>query len=154
MDNYIILPLYSMKRGEKTCFPKSSINQSNADGRERNLYEVYIPIPSEIRETALDFLPKGSFTLKSREKSFNVKTCQQDDKALMSNPNSDLGEWLFNNLGFSKEHPHEIVTYEELADTGFDSVKIEKNDIGEYTISLTSVGSYEKFLEQKKAFYK
>ena len=51
MNNYIILPLYSTSQGKKICFSKSSMNQSNAAGRNRDPYEVYIPIPSEIRNS-------------------------------------------------------------------------------------------------------
>lgn len=148
--DYIILPLYSHKNNEKTCFPKSSLNQSNARGRERNLHEIYIPIPKEVREKTLKFLPSESFKLYSHnlKRIFNVSTCQQDDKALMSNPNADLGEWLFKELGIEKTSPNDVVSYEELAKTGYDSIKIEIID-EKYYISLMPVGSYENFIKKK-----
>lgn len=143
--DYIILPLYSWKHGKKTCFPRSSMNQSNARGRVRDLYEVYIPIPYEIRTNYPNFFPEEEFDLFAEDLKFSAKICQQDDKALMTNPNSNLGTWLFEKLGIEKTRPNEVVSYEELAKTGYDSVKIKIID-GKYHISLMPVGSYEKFM--------
>jgi restriction endonuclease len=150
MSNFVILPLYSTKYGQKICFSKSSINQSNAAGRDRNPYEVYIPIPVEIRNLFPNFFPENSFILKTENgnESFNVKTCQEYHKALMSNPNSHLGKWIFNQLGLTKYSPSDIINYEQLATTGYDSVKIE-NANGDYYISLMPVGSYESFIKNK-----
>lgn len=150
MSNFVILPLYSTKSGQKICFSKSSMNQSNAAGRERDPYEVYIPIPVQIRDSFPYFFPENSFILKTENcnESFNVKTCQEYHKALMSNPNSDLGRWIFNQLGLTKHSPSEIIDYEQLATTGYDSVKIE-NANGDYYISLMPVGSYESFIKNK-----
>lgn len=149
MNNYIILPLYSTSQGKKICFSKSSINQSNAAGRNRDPYEVYIPIPSEIRNLFSAFFPEDSFELKTKNgnKSFNVKTCQENHKALMSNPNSDLGKWIFNQLGLAKNNSSDIIDYTQLEATGYDSVKIENID-GKYYISLMPVGSYENFVRK------
>lgn len=149
MNNYIILPLYSTSQGKKICFSKSSMNQSNAAGRNRDPYEVYIPIPSEIRNSFPAFFPEDSFELKTKNgnESFNVKTCQENHKALMSNPNSDLGEWIFNQLDLTKNNPSDIINYTQLEATGYDSVKIENID-GKYYISLMPVGSYENFVRK------
>ena len=146
--DYIILPLYSWKNGKKTCFPRSSMNQSNARGRARDLYEVYIPIPYEVRTTYPDFFPGEEFNLFTEDLNFSAKICQQDDKALMTNPNSILGKWLFEKLGLEKTSPNEVVSYEELAKTGYDSVKIKIID-GKYYISLMPVGSYENFIQKR-----
>lgn len=149
MSNFVILPLYSTKSGQKICFSKSSMNQSNAAGRERDPYEVYIPIPVEIRDSFPYFFPEDSFELKTKNgnKSFNVKTCQENHKALMSNPNSDLGKWIFSQLGLAKNNPSDIINYTQLEATGYDSVKIENID-GNYYISLMPVGSYENFIRK------
>ena len=100
--DYIFLPLYSYdkKTDEKKCFEQSAMNQSKAKGRTRSEYEVYIPIPSCVREITSSFLG-NNFTLKTEEgKVIKASICQAGDKALMSNPNSDLGEWLFRKLKF------------------------------------------------------
>ena len=154
MSEYIILPLYSTSQGEKICFSKSSINQSNAAGRNRDTYELYIPIPSEIRNLFPAFFPEDSFDLKTKsgDKSFNVKTCQENHKALMSNPNSDLGQWIFKQLGLIKNNPSDTIDYTQLKATGHDSVKIEKIN-GNYYISLMSVGSYEDFIRNNNKSY-
>ena len=65
----------------------------------------------------------------------------------MSNPNSDLGEWIFNQLDLTKNNPSDIINYTQLEATGYDSVKIENID-GKYYISLMPVGSYENFVRK------
>ncbi len=145
----IILPLYSTITTAYGEVPrKSGLNQWNADGRPRNDREVYIPIPAKIRSLFPSFLP-------ARKTPFNIilpggKTilatvAQSDGKALMSNPNSVLGEWLLDQVLHLS--PGSIVTREILDSKGIDSVEISKvND--NYHLDFKKIGSYEKFIEE------
>lgn len=53
--NYVILPLYGIKNNEKFVFERSGLNQWNANGRKRDVNEVYIPIPAIIHHLYPDF---------------------------------------------------------------------------------------------------
>ncbi len=86
------------------------------------------------------FLPNG--------KKMKAKICQYNDKALMSNPNKDLGKWILRDVLNLKERV--LITYDLLENLGIDSVKIEKINDENYRIFFASVGSYEEFLESKK----
>jgi hypothetical protein len=143
----IVLPMYGYEQGKQHVFPKSGLNQWNAGGRPRNYDEVYLPIPAEIRNNYPDFLP-------DREKPFdlhlpngsvlNSKVSQDNGKALMSNPNSALGEWLLRDVLGLKEG--ELLTYNKLLEIGVDSVEIFKKD-GDYYVNFLHKGSYEKFID-------
>ena len=65
----------------------------------------------------------------------------------MSDPNSTLGEWLFDTVLKTKEG--EIITYEKLQELGVDSVEIRKIDNENYEIDFKPIDSYEEF---KKGF--
>lgn len=124
----IFLPLYSYKDGRKHVFEKSGLNQWNAEGRKRNLNEAYIPIPTDIYTYFNDFFPKRSeafllVTATSRKK-MSAKACQEGAKGLMTNPNSDLGEWILRDV--LNIPIGELVTYEMLNEIGIDSVCIQK----------------------------
>lgn len=132
--DYVILPLYStQQKGEVPS--KSGLNQWNAGGRVRNANEVYIPIPLKIHYLYPDFFPKRDepFELQLPDgKKLSAKICQQGGKALMSNPNSDLGEWLLRKIFKKKEG--DLVTKLDLDKFGFDSIMVinthEVNDDG------------------------
>lgn len=145
IKEYVILPLYSL-RGEMHVPTGSGLNQWNASGRVRNENEVYIPIPLWIHGVFKDFFPP-------RDEAFNLelpgnriisaKVCQANSKALMSNPNKVLGEWLLRKvLNLS---PGTLVTYEMLLKAGVDSVIVSKNSNNDYEIDFKAVGSYENF---------
>lgn len=141
----IILPLYSAKDGN---VPKrSQLNQWNASGRKRDNLEVYIPIPAIVRDNCPNFFPPDnhSFDLTlPNNKIISVRVCQQGGKALMSNPNRDLGEWLLRDLFKLKDN--ELMTREKLNIIGIDSVEITKEK-NHYSIDFRETGSYEEFLE-------
>lgn len=151
--DYIILPLYSLKNGERYVPQKSGLNQFNAKGRVRNRFEVYIPVPILIHKTYPDFFPSRdeAFILHLPDgKKLSAKICQENGKALMSNPNKDLGEWIIDKV--LKKREWELVTIDDLDKLGFDSVCIEKlhrvdfNGVKEYRISLSdSANSYANF---------
>ncbi|MDQ1858304.1 restriction endonuclease [Chryseobacterium sp. WLY505] len=150
-EDYIILPLYSAKRkakGHSHIVPeKSQLNQWNAGGRARNYGEVYIPIPVEIKD--LDFLPprEEPFTLVIPSgEEFSAKVCQENGKALMTNPNNALSNWMLRDILNLKEG--ELLTYNKLIEIGYDSVKITKTPDNKFYIDFTKLDEYELFLEE------
>ncbi len=146
---HVSLPLYSIKSGRKIVPEKSGLNQWNASGRSRDANEAYVPIPAWIHSEYKGFFP-------DRDKPFSLilpdgnkmsaKVCQDNSKALMSNPNSALGQWLLRKVLNLEER--ELLTYEKLEEIGLDSVVIYKAKSGEYDIDFTKVGSYEIFKKE------
>ncbi|MCU0438941.1 MAG: NgoFVII family restriction endonuclease [Raineya sp.] len=145
--NYVILPLYSTRTKEKEVPQKSGLNQWNAGGRERDINEVYIPIPINIHKYYPDFFPPRDkkFSLKvPTGEILSAKVCQDNSKALMTDPNKALSDWLLRKVLNLKEG--ELATIEKLNKLGFDSVMITKEDETNYKISIASTNSYEKFI--------
>lgn len=140
--DYVLLPLYSTVTGEVP--EKSGLNQWNAGGRKRGKDELYIPIPISVHRKKPGFFPPRNkkFILKTEdEEKFSAKVCQDNDKALMSDPNKDLGKWLLRNkLGFPEG---KIVTYNDLKEKNVDTVIVYKISSSEFKISLHSFGSFE-----------
>lgn len=154
--DYVVLPLYSTQKGINVPL-KSGLNQWNAGGRKRDENEIYIPVPAKIHKEYPDFFPTRDeqFELQlPHGESLSAKICQQGGKALMSNPNSALGEWILRKV--LKKEPGELVTMEDLNRFGVDSVYIEKkhrkNDLGceVFSISFTTstYESYQDFFEE------
>jgi hypothetical protein len=144
---YIYLPLFSEKGGRHVPL-KSGLNQWNASGRKRNSDEVYIPVPSLIKNKFSGFFPKRdtAFELILPDgKQITAKICQSGDKALMSNPNTDLGEWLLRQVMNLKEE--ELLTYDMLRKMDIDSVIIYKEKKGRYSINFKEVGAYDSFID-------
>jgi hypothetical protein len=132
--DYVILPLYTTKGGRRVP-ERSGLNQWNANGRERDFGEVYIPIPKIIHDYYPDFFPP-------RDTQFNLevpsgemltaKVCQDNSKALMTNPNKALSDWLLRKVLNLREG--ELATIEMLDALGFDSVIIYKTNSNDYRI--------------------
>ncbi|MEZ2322816.1 NgoFVII family restriction endonuclease [Bacillus tropicus] len=145
-DNFVILPLYS-DRGNKRHVPeKSGLNQWNASGRKRHHDEVYIPIPKWIHDIFPNFFPERDekFQLRLPDKVLlSAKVCQDNNKALMSNPNRDLGEWMLRKVLNLKEK--ELLTYEQLQVLGIDSVIVYKHSQKHFSIDFCEIGSYDEF---------
>lgn len=140
------LPLYG---SGKIVPQKSGLNQWNASGRARDYDEIYIPIPVKVRKLSENFFPSRDkiFTLKlPNQEILNTKVCQDNDKALMSNPNKALGKWLLRDVLNLREG--EILTYEKLQTIGIDAVRIDKYDGENYAINFASLGSYEEFIDE------
>ena len=140
---YVILPLFAIKGDIKYVAQKSGLNQWNAGGRERQADEVYIPIPAKINSNFPTFFPTrdSSFTLHlPNGSSISAKPCQQNRKALMSNPNTALGKWLLRDVLQLKEG--ELVTIELLDRLGFDSVIVCKDSDCDYRIDVCKTTSY------------
>jgi len=144
IQDTIYLPLYG--KGKKVS-PKSGLNQWNASGRARDENEIYIPIPAIIHKLFPNFFPPRdrNFSLHLPSKDIlSAKVCQDNSKALMSNPNKALGKWLLRDVLNLKTG--ELLTYEKLETIGIDSVRIDKIDEENYEINFASIGSYESFL--------
>lgn len=155
---HIFLPLYSVRGGVKSVQPRSGLNQWNAKPRfnrskgtytPRNLNELYIPIPAWIHRKFPNFFPardKAFELMLPDRKSVVASICQDGGKALMSNPNEELGKWLLRDV---MNIPNgELLTYEKLEKIGLDTVVVYKIDHEHYDIDFTSIGSYERFKEE------
>lgn len=126
-EETLIIPLYSIKRGQRFVGEKSGLNQWNAGGRKRDENEVYIPYPARIRKECQTFFPNREVKWEMKLPDGNIismKVCQQGGKALMSDPNKVLGKWLLRDVLGLK--PREVLTYKKLLQIGIDSVVITK----------------------------
>lgn len=120
-------------------------------GRPRDLNEVYIPIPAWIHKKFPNFFPPRDTPFNLHIPSGEVlsaKVCQDSSKALMTNPNQKLGQWLLRGVLNLREG--ELLTYEKLERIGLDSVTVYKISEGEYGIDFTKAGTYEKFAKEKE----
>lgn len=145
--DYIFLPLFSDKGGRHVP-ERSGLNQWNAKGRPRKANEVYIPIPAFIHKKFPGFFPGHDepFQLILPDKRIlSAKLCQENSKALMTNPNDALGEWLLRDVMALEER--ELLSYEKLQELGLDSVVVYKESDGTYSIDFTEIGSFDEFVE-------
>ncbi|QZN88214.1 hypothetical protein K5X77_07000 [Vagococcus lutrae] len=159
-EDYIILPLYSFSASKGKYVPeKSALNIWNAAGRTRDPNEAYIGVSQKIHafinskyeKETLKFFPSRDISFKLRlpnGKFLNAKLCQSNSKALMTNPNKDLGKWLLRKV--LKLEEGEVLTYTKLLELGIDSVKIAQLDVtGEeliYSIDFCPIGTYDEFV--------
>lgn len=114
---------------------------------------MYIPVPMFIHKNYPSFFPSRDtpFTLITpSDEKLCVKLCQDNSKALMSNPNTALSTWLLRKVLRLKEG--ELATYERLENLGFDSVIITKLDSKTYSIDILPLDSYEDFKNLKQDF--
>ena len=149
-ENYVILPLYSTRYTPKIVPENSGLNQWNASGRKRDIGEIYVPIPKKVHDLYPEFFPQKdvpfNLTVPTGE-TFSTKVCQENRKALMTNPNKALSDWLLRKVLRLKEG--ELATIEKLDRLGFDSVIITKKEEGEYTIDIRKTDSYEEFMNDE-----
>lgn len=149
--DYVILPLYSKRGGVPNVQEKSGLNQWNAGGRRRDDNEVYIPIPKSIHKLYPNFFPHRDCPFElilPNGESLSAKVCQEGGKALMSNPNSALGEWILRKV--LRKPIGVLVTIDDLNTYGIDSVKIidthKTNSDGEQIFKIEfSDSSYEDY---------
>lgn len=148
--NSVILPLYSLRKSKgdnKIVSQKSALNQWNAGGRVRDKGEVYIPVPQIIHKKYPKFFPgrETPFNLYiPTGETLNAKLCQENSKALMTNPNKALSDWLLRKILKIKEG--DLLTYAKLKILGIDSVRISKISDKNYKIHFSKIGSFEKFI--------
>ena len=148
---FVILPLYSTEKQQKIVHTKSGLNQWNAGGRFRNKGEVYIPVPSIIHKINSNFFPPRdiSFQLEvPTGEKLNAKLCQENSKALMTNPNNALSGWILREVLKIKEG--EVLEYSKLEKIGLDSVKITKIGKNYFKINFSGLDSFENFLESEQ----
>jgi hypothetical protein len=149
-ENYVILPLYGIQKKEKFIFERSGLNQWNANGRRRCFGEIYIPIPSKLHSIFPTFFPKRDedFSLQiPTGEIFSAKVCQENSKALMTNPNKALSDWLLRKVLHLKEG--ELATMEKLDKLGFDSVIITKYDNKNFKIDIMKTNTYNEFNQEE-----
>ncbi len=86
------------------------------------------------------FYGKETFDKQNKYKEY----LQQNLKALMFDPNKDLGKWLLRDVFKLKEGI--LVSNELLSTCGIDSVRIDKISEYEFDINFLKTGSFEKFI--------
>lgn len=159
-EKYIILPLYSFSSSKGKFVPeKSSLNIWKAAGRPRDPNEAYIAISKKIHnyidqkyaDEPLKFFPSRDTPFKlilPNGDSLDAKVCQDNSKALMTNPNKDLGKWILRKV--LKLSEGEILSYDRLEELGIDSVKITQVDVSGdelvYSIDFCPIGTYDEFV--------
>lgn len=139
----IYLPLYGRN---KTVYERSGLNQWNANGRDRHANEAYIPIPAFIHKKFPNFFPSRETPFEltlPNNRTMTSKVCQDGGKALMSQSNKELGEWLLRDV--LKLREGELLNYQRLQIIGIDSVRIDKYSDGRFEINFATLGSYENF---------
>ncbi len=158
----LCLRLYTVnkKTKEKVVEEHSGLNQWNGARKNRknntliprNKNELYIPYPAFDRNRSAGFFPprnKGFELILPDGKTIKAKVCQSHGKAIMSNPNSELGKWLLRDVFELPEG--ELVTYEKLKIYSIDSVIFTKIDDSKYKIDFTDIGTYEKLLGMEES---
>lgn len=146
----IVVPLYTYKGKDKIVYEKSGLNQWNAGGRARDFDEVYIPFNSVLRDRYENFFPLRDkpFTVElPNGETRSMKICQDNGKALMTNPNKDLGKWLLRDV--LKLEPGTVVTYDMLLSIGIDAVSFTKRPDGTYKLDFKAVGEFENFIDKE-----
>lgn len=154
-EEKLCLRLYTenKKTNEKVVQLHSGLNQWNGSrgNKSRNVNELYIPYPKNDRDRSKGFFPpiNESFELYLPDGTvLSAKVCQQDGKAIMSNPNSALGKWLLRDVFALPEKT--VVTYEMLEVFGIDSVIFTKLGDKKYRIDFTELGTYERLLNENE----
>jgi predicted transposase YdaD len=73
-----------------------------------------------------------------------TKVCQDNSKALMTNPNKAISDWLLRKV--LKLEEGQLLSTEKLDSLGFDSVMIQKQNDTSYSIDIVKTNSYENFI--------
>ncbi|WP_094752261.1 restriction endonuclease PLD domain-containing protein [Psychromonas sp. CD1] len=146
IEDTLYLPLYGRN---KKVHPRSGLNQWHANGRKRDINEAYIPVPHLIHKLKPNFFPERSTPfslLLPNNRILRSKLCQQGNKALMSQSNKELGQWILRDILNLKEG--EILSYAILRSIGIDSVRIDKFYNGTYAINFSKIDAYESFIKE------
>ena len=168
----LCLRLYAVKPdGTKYVPEKSGLNQWNANGRNRDANELYIPYLTNDRKRDLQFFPprdtpfvltlpdgtemgakvcqraykkiKGEeYSQLSNEEKIEEDLKSKIGKSIMSNPNKTLGKWLLRDVFGLPEGT--LVTYDMLKVFGIDSVIFTRISERKYTIDFCVLGTYER----------
>jgi hypothetical protein len=147
----VVIPLYSTdKAGNKIVHEKSGLNQWNASGRPRDIDEVYVPFNAVLRKEFENFFPLRDTKFEvilPDGRTMSMKICQDGGKAIMSDPNKDLGKWLLRDV--LKLANGTVVTYDLLLKIGIDAISFQKLPDGKYKLGFKKVGEFEKFMENE-----
>ena len=109
----------------------------NAGGRKRDVDEIYIPFPAEARAEKPNFFPPRNEDFRiilPNGAELMARVCQDDGKAIMSNPNKALGHWLLREV--FELPPKTLLTYGDLQKYGIDSVVFEKIGEKKYSVNF------------------
>jgi hypothetical protein len=138
----LALPLFTQRNSKRIVEQRSGLNQWNAKGRQRDPNEIYIPYPMAFRKDGF-FPPRDKVfdVMLPNGETLSMKLCQDNCKALMSNPNKALGQWLLRDI--LKIEVGQIVTYDDLLSIGIDAIKFEKID-GKYKLNFLEIGEFEE----------
>jgi hypothetical protein len=151
----VVLPLYSIKAGEKYVPERSGLNQWLASGRVRRFGECYFPVPIEVHRQAKNFFPSQGhlFTLVlPGGYSSRAKLCQARSKALMTSPNHHLGMWLYKLIDSepgaraARIASRTPFVHKDLLAVGFDCVEITKSEDG-YVLEPLDIGGYDSWVK-------
>lgn len=147
----LALRLFSFKEGAPYVFEKSGLNQWNAGGRVRDENEVYIPFNKEDRERPenIGFFPSRDTPFKldlPDGKVLSAKICQESGKAIMSNPNKELGKWLLRDI--LNLPTGTLLTYDILQEKGFDTVLFTKYSSDHYSIDFVASSVYDEMYNE------
>lgn len=147
----LCLPLYvQTKKDGKFVAARSGLNQWNAGGRKRDINELYIPYNKKDRERFPSFFParKDPFRLRLPDGTvLTASVCQEEGKAIMSNPNKLLGKWLLRKVFELPENT--LVTYSMLVRFGIDCVVFTRNGDHDYSIDFGYIGTYESMYPEE-----
>lgn len=142
-ENVLVIPLYAQSK-KKGCYlpEKSGLNAWNASqkNRKRDQDEIYIRYPKALQAAKPGFFPgrNQSWSMRLPDgKTLSMKLCQSGDKAIMSNPNVEIGHWLLRDVLHLK--PGKIVSYEDLINAGITSIKIRKIAELEYACDFLEI---------------
>lgn len=133
----LILPLYSVSKNIRYVPDFSGLNQWRAGGRDRKSDEIYIPYSVELRRKDPDFFPPRSVPFELRlpdDTVLSASVCQDGGKAIMSNPNIALGQWLLRKV--LKIEYETKVTYEILAKAGINYVQFFRDGDYRYSVDI------------------
>ena len=154
---FVVLPLYSIRTKSERYVPtRSGLNAWNARGRKRKFGEAYISVPSMVHRLCRDFFPAKDvlFELVLPDGiRVDAKLCQSGAKALMTNPNHRICEWLFmkmesdieRGIRYARGKPYSI---EDLHREGIGCVKITAaaGNGPQFQMEPLPIGAYEDFI--------
>jgi len=114
-------------------------------------FNLHLPdgtvISAKVCQEAYKKMPKERYELLSDEEKQIEDARRNEGKAIMSNPNKVLGEWLLRKVFELEEGT--VVTYQMLERFGIDSVIFTKIEELDYSVDFSELGTYENFYENE-----
>ena len=157
------------KRADGTVVHRESPRDPNelyipypADDRRRNPnffpprdtpFKLHLPdgtiISAKVCQEAYKRMSEAKYKMLSEEERAKEDARRLEGKAIMSNPNKVLGEWLLRKVFELSEGT--VVTYPMLMKFGIDSVIFTKLGDLEYSVDFAEIGTYESFYDEDAA---